>query len=80
MKELTKILPETAWLFGLSIADNRLEIQGYADSSTQLIPQLEASPLFANARYISTITKARDGKQVFKIGSDIISQEKDRGK
>jgi general secretion pathway protein L len=74
LKELTEILPDTTWLLGLSIADNRVEIQGYADYSTQLISQLEASRLFANAKFISTITKGRDGKEVFKIGFEIRRQ------
>lgn len=74
LKELTETLPDTAWLLGLSIEENRVEIEGYADNSTQLIPQLEASPLFANARFISTITKGRDGKEVFKIGFEISRQ------
>jgi general secretion pathway protein L len=74
LKELTEVLPDTAWLSGLSITDNRVEIQGYADYSTRLIPQLEASSLFANAKFISTITQGRDGKQVFKIGFEIKRQ------
>ena len=74
LRELTEILPDTAWLLGLSLADNKVEIQGNASYSTELIPQLEASPLFANARFISTITKGRDGKEVFKIGFEINRQ------
>jgi general secretion pathway protein L len=77
LKELTEILPDTAWLRGLSVADNNVEIEGYTDYSTQLIQQLEASPLFADAKFISTITKGRDGKEVFKIGFKIHRQLKD---
>jgi general secretion pathway protein L len=80
LKELTQILPDTAWLRGLSVADNRVEIQGYADYSTQLIAKLEASPLFANAKFISTITKGRDGKEVFKIGFEIDRRSKGQKK
>jgi general secretion pathway protein L len=74
LKELTEVLPDTAWLSGLSVADNKVEIQGYADHSTRLITRLEASALFANAKFISTITQGRDGKQVFKIGFEINRQ------
>ena len=74
LKELTEIMPDTAWLLGLSVLDNKIEIQGNARYSTELIPQLEASPLFANAKFISTITKGRDGKEVFKIGFEISRQ------
>ena len=77
LKQLTEIIPDTGWLNGLSIADNKVQIQGYADYSTHLIPKLEASTLFANAKFISTITKARDGKEVFKIGFEIRRQSKD---
>ena len=77
LKELTEILPDTAWLRGLSLAESRVEIEGYADYSTQLIPQLEASPFFANAKFISTITRARDKKEVFKIGFEINRPGKD---
>lgn len=74
LKELTEIVPDTAWLLGLSVTDNKVEIQGNASYSTELIPQLEKSPLFANAKFISSITKGRDGKEVFKIGFDISRQ------
>jgi hypothetical protein len=57
-----------------SVTDNKIEIQGYADYSTRLITRLEGSPLFANAKFISTITQGRDGKQVFKIGFEINRQ------
>jgi Tfp pilus assembly protein PilN len=74
LKELTEVLPDTAWLSGLAEADGKVEIQGYADYSTRLITRLEDSPLFANAKFISTITQGRDGKQVFKIGFEIKGQ------
>ncbi len=77
LKDLTEIRPDIAWLRGLSLANNKVEIEGYADYSTQLIPELEASPLVTNAKFISTITKGRDGKEVFKIGFKINGQAKD---
>jgi general secretion pathway protein L len=80
LKELTEILPDTAWLRGLSVADKQVLIEGYADTSTTLIQQLEASPRFSDAKFISSITKARDGKEVFKIGFEINGQSRERGK
>jgi general secretion pathway protein L len=71
LKELTVVLPDTAWLSGLSVADSQVEIQGYADYSTRLITGLEGSPLFINAKFVSTITQGRDGKQIFKIGFEL---------
>ena len=74
LKELTEVLPDTVWLSGLSVAGSKVEIQGYADYSTRLITGLEGSPLFANAKFVSTITQGRDGKQVFKISFEISRQ------
>ena len=71
LKALTEALPDTAWLLALSISDKKAEIRGYADQSTQLISLLEESPLFANVRFLSTITKGRDGNEVFKIGFEL---------
>jgi general secretion pathway protein L len=74
LKELTEVLPDTVWLSGLSVADSKVEIQGYADYSTRLITGLEDSPFFGNAKFVSTITQGRDGKQIFKIGFEIKHQ------
>ena len=71
LKALTETLPDTAWLLTLSISENTVEIRGYAEYSTQLIPRLEAYPLFANVRFLSTITKGLDGNEVFKIGFEL---------
>jgi Tfp pilus assembly protein PilN len=71
LKELTEVLPDTSWLLSLSVAGDKAAIQGIAESSTELIPQLEASPLFGNAQFTATITKGREGQDVFKIGFDI---------
>ena len=74
LKELTEVIPDTAWLRRLSVKDNQVIVEGYADYSTQLIQQLETSPLFSDAKFISSITMGRDGKEVFKIGFEINRQ------
>jgi len=71
LKELTELVPDTAWLLALSVAGDKAAIQGVAENSTDLIPELEASPHFSNAQFTATITKSRDGKDVFRIGFDI---------
>lgn len=75
LKALTETLPDTAWLITFSLSEKSIEIKGYADQSTQLLPQLEAYPLFANVRFLSTITKGKDGNEVFKIGFDLRQSE-----
>ncbi len=71
LKELTEIIPPEAWVRNLSYADGRVQIQGYAASASELIPLLEASPLFKNVGFLSRITKSRDGKEQFRIGLQV---------
>ncbi|HQB30669.1 MAG TPA: PilN domain-containing protein, partial [Syntrophales bacterium] len=71
MKELAERIPETAWTQRFSLSGNTIEIEGYADAASDLLPLLEASPRFENAGFLSPITKGRDGKERFRIGLKI---------
>lgn len=69
--ELTKILPKDAWITRYRFAHNNLTIEGVAPSATNLIPLLEASPLFKNVALSSSVVKSREGKELFQIALDI---------
>ena len=71
LAELTKIIPETAWLRRFNYSDRRVEIEGYANSASELIPLLEESPLFKDVTFLSGITKSREGKETFRIGMEV---------
>ena len=73
LKELSRIIPASAWIQNLKYTQNGLQLDGYAASASELIPLLEASPLFKEAGFLSTITKNKDGKEKFKIGLKISS-------
>jgi len=68
LKELSQRIPESAWVNRFSFSEKGIQIEGQAASASELIPFLEASPLFNNVAFLSTITKLRDGKERFKIG------------
>lgn len=68
LKELTERIPETAWIQRFSFNADTIEIEGYADTASDLLSLLEASPRFGNAGFLSPITKGRDGKERFRIG------------
>jgi len=68
MKEITAILPETAWVQRFSLSAGSVEIEGYADTTSNLIPLLESAPRFRDVAFLSPITKGRDGKERFRIG------------
>ena len=67
VKELTRIIPASAWLDNFNLKDMTVEIEGKADSASDLIPLLESSPFFRDATFLSTISRTREGKEKFKI-------------
>jgi general secretion pathway protein L len=68
LRDLSDIIPESAWLSSITVSDADVRIEGYADSASELITLLEGSPLFKEAAFLSTITKTRDGTERFRIG------------
>jgi Tfp pilus assembly protein PilN len=73
LKETTERIPETAWLQDLNYDEKGVQIYGYADSASELISLLEASPLFSDVVFLATITRGQDGKERFRIGFKINS-------
>ena len=68
LRDLSKELPQGAWLDRLALTDKGGEIEGRADSASALIPLIAASPLLKDAAFLSPITKEKDGKERFRIG------------
>jgi Tfp pilus assembly protein PilN len=63
LRELTETLPADAWLTNLSVDRNGLELGGFANAASQLIPLLEASPGLERVEFTSPVTKGRDREQ-----------------
>jgi Tfp pilus assembly protein PilN len=53
MKELTAVLPKNAWLTRSRVTDETVEIEGYAQSATEILPKLEQSTYFKKAEFPS---------------------------
>jgi len=60
LKELTQVLPPTVWIWNLKCSGRDVEISGFADSASELIPILDKSPLFERVEFSSPVTKERD--------------------
>jgi Tfp pilus assembly protein PilN len=72
VKELTTILPKSAWLTRVRITETTAEIEGYAASATELLPKLEASPLLKKVEFSSpTFRDARLNSDRFVIKMEI---------
>lgn len=63
LRELTELLPQDVWLTNVSVDRKGLELAGFANSASQLIPLLEASPTLERAEFTSPVTKGRDREQ-----------------
>jgi general secretion pathway protein L len=55
--ELTRILPDKAWLSRVRCTENTVEIDGYAASATDILPKLEASRYFRKVEFSSPTTR-----------------------
>ena len=67
LRELTGLLPDTAYLSELNFRDRTVEITGLAPSASQLLPVLEASPLFSGVEFSAPIVAQGAGLERFRI-------------
>ncbi|MGO8988971.1 MAG: type II secretion system protein GspL [bacterium] len=78
LQELTKVIPDTTWIWNLKYNGKEIELSGFADSASDLIPLLDKSPLFEKVEFMAPVTKEMqmraDGnkeKERFKIKARI---------
>ena len=77
IRELTKVLPRSAWLVRSRIVDEKVEIEGYAASATETIPKLEQSDLFQKVEFSSPTTRdTRQNADRFAVRMEIEGYEK----
>ncbi len=68
LKELSERIPKNAWVKVFNFSEKGIQLEGYSTSSSELIPLLEASPMFSGVKFLSAINKDFSGKERFKIG------------
>ncbi len=71
LKELTDKIPPEAYLTTLRYRNNRIEMDGFATKSSELIQILESSPNFKNAQFTSPITQGQGGQERFSIVAEV---------
>ncbi len=77
IKELTAILPKSAWLTRVRLAETTVEIEGYAAMATELLPKIEASKYFSKVEFASpTFRDARLNSERFIIKAEIEGTKK----
>jgi general secretion pathway protein L len=77
LRELSEVLPPTVWVWNLKLKSRDVELNGFANSASDLIAILDKSPYFEKVEFTSPVTKERRlfGEQVekerFKISTKI---------
>lgn len=56
-EELTRLIPDTAWVSALAIDKAQVTIEGNAQLPEELIPLLDSSPLFEAVSFTAPVTK-----------------------
>lgn len=72
LRELTLIIPNEAWVSSLSYDAPELQIEGVAEKAADLIPRIEAAPLFSETKLLSAITREKNGKERFRLGIEVL--------
>jgi Tfp pilus assembly protein PilN len=72
LKELTAILPKSAWLSRTRISQTNVDLEGYASSATGLLSKLEGSPFFKKVEFASpTFRDTRMNADRFNIKMEV---------
>ena len=71
LDELTKIVPNNAYLSNLRYRAGVMEVQGNAENASALIPLLERSPVFENVGFNAPSNRGRDNRETFSLKADI---------
>lgn len=63
LRELTETLPQDAWLQGLTLDRQGIELVGQSDTASALIPLLEASDRLERVEFTSPVSKTQNKEQ-----------------
>jgi general secretion pathway protein L len=77
LRELAQTLPNTVWIWNQKYTGKEVEISGFADSASDLIPLLDKSPFFEKVEFLAPVTKERTRVMV---GGAPVDKEKERFK
>jgi len=77
LRELSDILPPAVWTWNMKLKSKDIEINGFADSASDLIAIIDKSPVFEKVEFSAPVTKERrlfgekTEKERFKINAKI---------
>jgi general secretion pathway protein L len=69
--ELSRVVPNSAYVSNLRYRAGVLEVQGSAENASALIPLLERSAAFQNVGFNAPSNRGRDNRETFSLKADI---------
>jgi general secretion pathway protein L len=70
VKEVTRALPDGTWLSEFELDGGKIHIQGFAKSASDVVGEIDRSPMFANAQFMAPLQSAQNGNERFDLSFD----------
>jgi general secretion pathway protein L len=71
LSEVTRELPDGTWLSEFELDGGKVHIQGYSKSASDVVGDIDRSPLFANAQFMAPLQSAQNGNERFDLSFDV---------
>ena len=71
LDELSKVIPNNAYLSNFRYRRTGIELQGSAENASALIPLLERSPILENVGFNAPSNRGRDNRETFSLRADL---------
>jgi Tfp pilus assembly protein PilN len=67
LRELTRLLPASAFLVSYAYQDGTVTVSGFAQSASEIQSLVENSPMFKGAEFTNSVTREANGKDRFSL-------------
>jgi general secretion pathway protein L len=71
LAEVTRVLPEGTWLTEFELDGGKVHIQGYSKSASDVVGEIDRSPMFANGQFMAPLQSAQNGNERFDLSFDL---------
>jgi general secretion pathway protein L len=71
LREVTRVLPDGTWLTEFQLDGGKVHIQGFSKSASDVVADIDRSPMFANAQFMAPLQTAQNGNERFDLSFDL---------
>jgi general secretion pathway protein L len=71
LAEVTHVLPDGNWLTEFELDGGKVHIQGFSKSASDVVADVDRSPMFANAQFMAPLQSAQNGNERFDLSFDV---------